>query len=371
MNITCDRSELSEALSLAASVIPPRSPRPVLQNVCLRTTPEGLEVLATDLEVSIRARVGRVDVERPGEALLPAARAVAIIRELEGDKVEISCDDRIAQISAGGSRFKIIGEDPREFPQIPAFDEKDAVRLGRTQLESMIRKTQFATATEGTRYALNGVLFDLKGDRLRLVATDGKRLALCERPVDLSAAPESVRGAAIHVVVPSKGVSLLARLAPPEDETIALRFLEGQLLAQSSRATLAAQLVQGHFPPYDGVIPRDLPRKVEFETKVFLPAIRRAALLATKDSSAVRLSFGFNKLTLSSRTPDVGESHVEFPVPFADDPIEVGFNPQYLMDALKVIDGDRFTLEIKDESSPGVLREGESFTYVVMPISLA
>lgn len=371
MKITCDRAELSEALGLAASVIPPRSPRPVLQNVCLRTTPQGIEVLATDLEVSLRAKVTRVDVERPGEALIPAARAVAILRELEGDKVEIACEDRIATITAGGSRFKIVGEDPREFPQIPSFDEQDAIKFGRSQLETMIRKTAFAAATEGTRYALNGVLFDLKGDRLRLVATDGKRLALCERPVDLSGAPESVRTGAVHVVVPNKGVGLLARLAPPDDETVSLRFLEGQLLAASSRATLAAQLVQGHFPPYDGVIPRDVPRKIEFETKFFLPALRRASLLTTKESQAVRLSFGFNKLTLSSRTPDVGESTVEFPVPYADDPMEIAFNSQFLLDALKVIDGDRFTLELKDESSPGVLREGESFTYVVMPISLA
>jgi DNA polymerase-3 subunit beta len=365
VKITCDRPELAEALSLAASVIPARSPRPVLQNVCLRTGPDGLEVLATDLEVSLRARVARVDVDRPGEALLPAAKATAILRELEGDKVELETEDRITTISAAGSRFKIVGEDPAEFPQIPTWDDKGAVRFGKTQLETMIRKTAFAAATEGTRYALNGVLVDLKDDRLRLVATDGKRLALCERPVEYAG------GAAVHVVVPNKGVALLARLAPPEDETIALKFLDGQLLAASSRATLSAQLVQGHFPPYDGVIPKDVPRRIEFETKAFLPALRRAALLTTKDSQAVRLAFGANRLTLSSRTPDVGESSVELPVPYGDDPLEVGFNPAYIMDALKVLDQDRFTLELKDEASPGVIREGESFTYVVMPISLA
>jgi DNA polymerase III subunit beta len=372
VKIACDRPELSEALSLAASVIPARSPRPVLQNVCLRAGPDGVEVLATDLEVSIRAKVQRVDVERPGQALIPAAKAVAILRELEGDKVEISSDDRIATISAGGSRFKVVGEDPAEFPQIPTFDAEKpgagTLKFAREQLEAMIRKTGFAAATEATRYALNGVLFDLKNERLRLVATDGKRLALCERPVHF---PPGEGGTAVHVVVPNKGVSLLARLAPPDDETISLRFLEGQLLAASSRATLTAQLVQGHFPPYDGVIPKDFPRRIEFEAGPFMGALRRAALLTTKDSQAVRLSFGFNKLTLSSRTPDVGESTVELPVPYADDPMEVGFNPQFMMDALKVLDSERFVMELKDEASPGVIREGESFTYVVMPISLA
>lgn len=365
MKLSCDRLELGEALGLAAAIIPARTPRPVLQNVCIRTTAEGLEVLATDLEVSLRARVMRADIAEPGAALVPAAKAVAILRELEGDKVELECSDRVTTISAGGTRFKIVGDDPQEFPQIPEFVEPGSFRFGRRELETMIRKTAFAAATEGTRYALNGVLFDLREGRLRLVATDGKRLALCERAVDWNGSSP------VHVVVPTKGVQLLARLASEEEETIALKFLEGSLLAASSRATLAAQLVQGHFPPYDGVIPKDLPRRLEFETRFFQGALRRAALLTTKDSQAVRLSFGFNKLVLSSRTPDVGESTVEVPVPYADDPFEVGFNPQYIMDALKVLDQDRFFLELKGESSPGVLREGESFTYVVMPISLA
>ena len=377
MKLTCDRLELSEALSLVATVVPARSPRPVLQNVCIRATKDQVEILATDLEVSLRATVKRVDVERPGEALVPAAKAVAIIRELSGDKVEISSEDRITTISADGSRFKIVGEDPAEFPAIPRFEEPGApaeagaaasagvIKFGRTQLETMIRKTQFSAASEGTRYALNGVLFDLKDNRLRLVATDGKRLALCERPVELAGA-----STVIHCVVPTKGVQQLARLGGPDDETISLKFSDRTLLAQSSRATLSAQLVQGHFPPYDGVIPVGHPRKVEFEAAFFLPALRRASVLTTEESKGVKLTFGFNKLTLSSRTPEVGESTIEVPVPYADDPMEVSFDPKYLIDALKVLDSERFILELKDDTSPGVLKEGESFTYVVMPISL-
>ncbi|HVY61114.1 MAG TPA: DNA polymerase III subunit beta [Planctomycetota bacterium] len=367
MKLTCDRLELSEALGLAATVVPARSPRPVLQNVCIRARKDGVEVLATDLEVSIRAKITRVDVDREGDALIPAARAVAIVRELQGDKVEIASEDRIATISAEGSKFKVVGEDPGEFPQIPTFDvsEKDAIKFGRTQLEAMIRKTVFAAASEGARYALNGVLFDLKENRLRLVATDGKRLALCERPVELAA-----DSAAVHCVVPTKGVQHLAKLAGPDDETVSLRFSDRQVLAASSRATLSAQLVQGHFPPYDGVIPKGHPRKVEFEAGAFLAALRRASVLTTEDSKGVKLTFGFNKLVLSSRTPEVGESTIDLPVPYADDPLEVSFDPKYLIDAMKVLDSDRFALELKDDTSPGVLHEGESFTYVVMPISL-
>jgi DNA polymerase-3 subunit beta len=365
VKLSCDRQELVEALGLAASIVPTRSTKPILQNVVIRADGDGVEVIATDLEVGVRARVEQADVERKGAALLPAQKGLAILREIEGDKVEIAFDDRVCTIAAGGSRFRIVGEDPREYPEVPGFEEKNAIHFGRTQLEAMVRKTLFAAAAEGARYALNGVLFDLRGDRLRLVATDGKRLALTERPVELATAQTFAR------VVPSKAVGLLARIAHPDDATLAVVFRETSMLAKSSRAVLSAQLLQGHFPPYEEVMPKGQAKSIEIEVAAFQAALRRAALLTTKDSQAVRFSFGFNKVTLSSRTPEVGESEVELPLVYPHDPLEIGFNPGYLLDALKVIDEPRFVLEVKDEISPGLVREGESFQYVVMPINLA
>jgi len=364
VKLTCDRAELLDAVGLAASIVPTRSPRKILENVLLRASKDGVEVLATDLEVSVRASIVKADVDRPGDALLPAARAVPIIRELEGDKVEISCEDKVTTISAGGSVFRVVGEDASEFPAIPTMSGEGAVRFGKTQLEAMIRKTSFAAAVEATRYALNGVLFDLAPGRLRLVATDGKRLALTERPVEIAGQ------APVHVVVPTKGVTLLARLGRPEEETLELKFSEHQLLARSARATLAAQLVQGHFPPYDSVVPKDLPQKIEFESGRFLAALRRASLLSTKESKSVKFAFGFNKVTMTSRTPDVGESSVELPIAYAGDPLEVAFDPTYILEAMKVIESDRFTLELRSPTAAGLMREGESFSYVIMPITI-
>jgi DNA polymerase-3 subunit beta len=364
VRLTCDRQELAEAVGLAASIVPTRSTKPILQNIAIRAGEDGVEVLATDLEVGLRVKVEKADVERRGAALLPSQKALSILREIEGDRLELVCEDRVSTISAGGSRFRMVGEDPAEFPDVPGAGAREAIHFGRTQLEGMIRKTAFAAATEGARYALNGVLFDLRGDRLRLVATDGKRLALAERPVELATAQTFAR------VVPTRGVSLLARIAHPDDPTLAMSFGETSLFAWSTRAVLSAQLLQGHFPPYEEVIPKEHDKKVELETAAFQAAIRRAALLTAKDSQAVRLSFGYNKLTLSSRTPDVGESTIEIPVVYPYEPIEIGFNPQYVIDALKVIDGERFTLELRDETSPGLIREGEGFLYVVMPINI-
>lgn len=364
MKITADRQELLEALTLAGSIVSTRNPRQELMSVAFEAKAGALELCSTDLEVSLRVRLRQADVEAPGSALLPAARILPIVKEFDGDKVELHVEDKVARVSSGGSRFTIVSEDASVFPEIPTFDGEGAIRFGRLHLEAMIRRTVFAAASEGTRYALNGVLFDLQPGRLRLVATDGKRLAMAERQVEL---PD---GKPVHVVVPTKGVQALGKLGLPDEETLELRFNERQLLARSSRAVLAAQLVEGHFPPYDSVIPKGHPVTVELEAARFLPALRRASLLTDKDSRAVRLSFTFEKLTLSSRTPDIGESTVEIPVAYGGDPIAVGFDPVYLMDGVRAVESERFSLELKSEAAPGVLREGTDFTYVVMPISL-
>lgn len=365
MNLTCDRQELADALALAGLVVQSRTTRPVLQNVCLEVGESSVEVLATDLEVGLRALVERVDATAPGRMLLNAAHASAILRELQEDRVEIALEDGIAEIRAGGASFRLVADDPEEFPQVPGFEAEGALALDRTMLEAMLRKTAFAAASESVRYALNGVLFDLDGDRIRLVATDGKRLALCERPLGLEGVP------AVSRVVSNKAVHLLQKLAGPEDEQLLLRFTENQVLAKSSRAVLSAQLVQGHFPPYQEVIPQGLDKQVELEAQPFAQALRRAALLTTKDSFAVRFAFEYGRLTLSARIPGVGESKIELEVPYEHDPIETAFNPHYLHDVLKVLDGQRLILELKENTLPCVLREGEGYRYVVMPIDLA
>lgn len=365
MKLVCDRSELGEAVALAMSIIPARSPKKILRNLLLRAEQSGCEVVATDLEVGLRVRVAQADVEREGAALLPADTLSSILREVEGDKVALGTEDQVTSVEAGGARYRLAGDDPREFPEVPAWDDRDAIHFGRTQLETMVRKTAFAAATEGSRYALNGVLFDLRGERLRLVATDGKRLALVERPVEFAGVE------AISRVVPLKAVQLLARIPHPDDTTIALRFGEASLLAKSGRAVLSAQLLQGHFPSYEEVIPKTQEKRIEFETQALQAALRRAALLATKDSQAVRFQFRFNTLTLSSRSPEIGESRVELQLAYPYDPLEIGFNPHYLLDALKAIDQDRFVFELSGETQPGVMREGEGLTYVVMPMSVA
>ncbi|MGH7293992.1 MAG: DNA polymerase III subunit beta, partial [Polyangiaceae bacterium] len=155
MKIVCDRVELTEALGLACTIVQPRSTKPVLQSIEIRAGKTGVEILATDLEVGVRVRVEKADVERDGQALLPAQKALSIVRELDGEKLEIACEDRVTTIKGPGARFRVVGEDPAEFPEVPDMNG-EALHFGRTQLEAMIRKTAFSAAVESARYALNG-----------------------------------------------------------------------------------------------------------------------------------------------------------------------------------------------------------------------
>lgn len=365
MHLSCDRHELGEALALTSLVAPARTTRPLLANLCFVVEPPGLEVLATDLEVGVRVRCQRVDADSEGRFLLNAAHTAAILREIGDDRVEITCEDEVATIAAGGSQFRLVAGRGEEFPVVPPFAGAGGFAIERAQLESMLRKTAFAAAAEGLRYALNGVQFEVGGGAIRLVATDGKRLAICERPL------EHPEGLEVARVVSNKAVALLARLAAPEDEQLRLAFEENQVLAMSSRASFAAQLVQGHFPPYATVIPKGLDKRIELEAGPFGAALRKASLLTTKDSYAVRFCFGHNLLTLTSRAPGIGEGKVELVIAYDHEPLETAYNPDYLAAVLKVLDGTRLVLELREATLPCVISEGEGFRYIVMPIDLA
>lgn len=364
MKAVCDLKELSAVVAFAASIVPARSPRPILQHVMISAGPDGITVSATDLEVSVTATAKQADVEKPGKCLVPAARLASILHELDGEKVNISSTDNVATISAGGSRFKLPGEDPKEFPAIPAFDGKEMAQIGAAIFSSLIARSAFAAASEGTRYALNGVNFDIVADRIRLVATDGKRLALAEEKVAESGKLELASG-----VVPNKAVAVLRRLADSA-EVIEFAFRGQIMFAKATSGTLVAQLVQGKFPPYEGVIPKDATKKAEIDRAALASAVRRASLLTTKDSNGVRFALGANKLVLSSRAPDIGESTIEMPVPYDGEPIEIAMAPDFVLDALKATNAEKISVEMKNAEAPALFRVGDGFQYVVMPISL-
>jgi DNA polymerase-3 subunit beta len=368
LKVRGDAKELSEAIGIAASVAPAKSPRPVLQNLLLDAHDGVLEVTGTDLDVAIRVRIERVDVATEGRVLVNAARFQGILRELVGEQVEIETDERAGCIiSTGDSRFHVMGEEPDDFPEIGAWKGDGAFQLRAAELVDMVRRTHFAAHPEKTRYAMNGILVDLKEKRLRLVATDGKRLSMCERPVEAVKSP-------VFVVVPTKAMQLLQRVVGSGEQHVEICVEPAQVHLRTATATVVARLIEGHFPPYEDVLPKNHDKKLVLPREGFLSALRRAALLATKDSQAVRFRFAREGLELTARVPEVGESRVQFPLDYPFDELTIGFNPAFFADVLKVLATTEFTLQLKDTRSAAVVQEqdkdGGVFVYLVMPLNL-
>ena len=369
MKVLCERTALVDALNIVSGVVPTRTPTPVLR--CFKlTAAEGLLVLAaTDLQVGIRLGVEQVDVEQPGEALIPADKMTQIVRACDDPTLTFETENHAVHIRGADSHFKVFGYDPSEFPPVPEFGDAtvDCEILAGT-LQRLIARTLFAAAAEHSRYAINGVLFDRREKLLRLVATDGRRLALAKGDC---LAGEGDRSC----IIPSKALKLIAKLVDDPDATARIAVEENQIRLAVGEgpdaAMLSSTLVEGAFPPFDDVIPKDQDKKVSFDTATLSSAIRRAALLTNEESKGVRLSFENDKLTLSSRAPEMGEATVEVKLEdYQGDPLEIGFNPSFITDALGVIDGGKVTIELKAPNKPGVLRTDGEFTYVIMPVNL-
>lgn len=366
MKLTCDARELAESVAIAATIVPKQSARRVLVNLALVARDGVLEILATDLEVGLRVFVKKVDIETEGAVLVNANRAAQVLKELREARVEISADEGSGCIFvAEGCRFHVYGEDFGEYPEISRFgDPEGALSIPAEDFREMVHKTQFAAAIDQTRYAMNGILCQITESTLRFVATDGKRLAMIHRPMK-GLATES-----ISAVVPTKGMNMVTRLLMAGEEAIFLRFDETQALIKSECAEISARLVEGHFPPYEQVIPKNLSKELSLDAEEFASAIRKASLLTNRESQAVRFQFSKDKLEMLSRVADIGESRVVFPLSYDHEPVAIGFNPQFILDAIKVIDQDKVTFKFNDPKGATLLEEDNGLRYVVMPINL-
>jgi len=372
MKAACDRVTLTRGVQVASGVVALRSPKPALGCIKMVAEKGAITLLATDLEVGIRIELKKMDVQEEGMGLVPAERFHAILRELEEDTVAVSSTEQETTITAPGSHFKILGDNPEDFPQVPEFPESGAFSVGADDLLTLAERTLFATAKENTRYALNGVLWEVDGRNLTLVATDGRRLSLAKGKC--KDGPEKKATA----IVPSKAMQLMVRCLTDSTEatgTARVVIGEKEILVEAppgegGSSVIYSRLVDGHFPKYEDVIPKDFDKKATMGTGAFLAAVRKAALLTNEESRGVMLKFSGGELVITSRTPEMGEAEIRMAVVYEGDDLEIGFNPQYLMDAAKVIDAEEMAFTFKGPSKPGVILEGKTFTHVVMPVSI-
>ncbi|MBX3409561.1 MAG: DNA polymerase III subunit beta [Phycisphaeraceae bacterium] len=390
MKVICDRSALLDAVNLLSGAVQTRTPKIQLSCIKLSAKKSGgtseLTLEATDAEIALRLTLTQVDVHEPGELLIPADRLRGIVSAEDSEPtLTFESEGEACHIKGSDAHFKVFGFSAADFPPIPEFAEA-AAGTGSSKpratlthpagsLLELVTRTLFATARETSRYAINGVLFKRDGKRLEMVATDGRRLALARAA--LTGGEKDAK--AVQCIVPSKALGMLQKLIKENDEPVQVIITDNQILfsfgtaANPGRAVLVSNLVEGTFPPYEEAIPKDNDKRVTFDRDVVISAVRRAALLTNEESRGVRLAFrGKDKqLHLSSRAPETGEAEITVDLKEYDgEDLEIGFNPAFITDALKVMDQSSVMMELKGGSKPGLIKSGNDFLYVVMPVTL-
>lgn len=370
MKTRLPRQEFQGALTAIHTLTGGRTTKPILGCVKLVADGERLELCATDGEAALRLSIDGPAVDEPGAAVVAADRLLAIVRELADAEIELHADERQCVIRGEGSEFKLHVQNPQDFPPLPEFTDEPDLSVKGPDLWRMISMTLYAAAREMSRYAINGVLWNKRGKRLYLVATDGRRLARAGGSL------VAAQSADFEAIVPSKALVVFERVYVPaqagDGAPIDVKVTPNQLLLRWPGCTLATTLVEGRFPKYDDVIPREVTKRARLARDDFHAAVRRAALLTTEDSRAVRLEFTADKLVISSRSPEQGEARVELPLEYQGEPLAIGFNPAFLADALRVLPYEEVRLELHEHFRPGVIcgEDKDEFLYVVMPVSL-
>jgi DNA polymerase-3 subunit beta len=323
-------------------------------------------VFATDLEAGINILVSEVQVKEAGDIVIPADRLAAIVRESADEVLLLDAKEGTCEIRGADSQFTMYGQEADQYPAVPTFEGAADVEIALGALQAGIVQSLFATAKESTRYALNGVLWEISGKKLSLVATDGRRLARCR--VNLASAPG--KGATGKMIVPAKTMSLLEKLAGSDKDIVRIKLINNQVVIGCGGVVISSNLVEGSFPKYEDIIPTDYDKKLRLPTEAVLSAVRRAALLTTEESRGIKVSIEKGVMVFSGRAPETGDARVEMAVDYNGEPIEIGFNPQFLVDVLRVIKAEEFDLELGQADRPGLIKSGANFLYVLMPINL-
>jgi len=368
MKLTCSRASLSTALGVVSIVIPSRTPRPILQNVKLQMNPQVTVLIATDQELGIRYHLSDATIEGAGEVLLPANRVIAILRELRDETVTLDIESDAVWIRAGGSEFRLPVESPEEFPAVAEFNEESYLSVGGSVLKEMIRRTIFATDPESSRYALGGILLDLsESDRLGLVATDSRRLAVVRAncghhgTLNLDGTPP---------VVPAKTMSLIEKSITDGDQPVNIALHPNQVLIQSGASTIYSRLVEGRFPRFQDVIPTSSRLTIELSAGSFHSVVRQAQIVTSEESRGVDFTFQNGSMILNSLAADIGQSRIELPISYSGDPFTITFDPRFVADFLKVLGPETpVKLELTDSESAALLKTDDGYSYVIMPLS--
>jgi DNA polymerase-3 subunit beta len=349
---------------MVQNIVEPRQTLPILANVLLEADGDTMRITATDLEVGARVSMP-AKVGSKGGITVSARKLGEIVKELPAAALALKVGDNASvSLRCGGVSYKLVGLAPDDFPPVVPASPSAWLTLEAKMLRDMLSHTSFAISHDETRYALNGILFSLQPKDVRLVATDGHRLAVASRPVAEGVGP-------LTGIVPRKAVAEIQRvLGAGEDVQLALT--ENQFVLQMSNFVMTARLIEGQFPNYEAVIPRAHPGKLVIARGAFTAALRRVSVMAEERNKPVKFVLGDGVLRLSAASSDLGEAEEALDVDYKGDEVTIGFNSRYVLDALSPVEEEAVVFEFKDALSPGVIKSSgnDGYCCVIMPMRI-
>lgn len=374
MKFSINRDHFSTGLQQVLNVVGPRPSMPILNNVLIQAGHEHLSLATTNLDMGIRCRI-KADVSTHGSITLPVRKLATIVKSLPNVEVEVSLDDKLnAQITSGGSTFRLSGIDESEFPALTTFEDQHVFNVKQDKLAAMLRNVSYAQSNDENRYVLNGSYLIFEDNQMTLVATDGRRLALMSQEIPV---PEEDAGS---VIIPAKAVGELTRLLG-QGENVKITFTDRQIAFEIAidedgssglvdNTYLLSKIIEGNYPNYKQVIPKETDHRIKIERELFADSIRRASLMTSDKNQSVTLSVSTNLLEIVSSTPEFGECQETMAIAWEGETVQVAFNPAYMLDPLRALTQDEVYFEFKDHLSPGVIKTLDSFLCVVMPLRL-
>ena len=366
MRFTLQREAFLKPLAQVVNVVERRQTLPVLANFLVQVQGGQLSLTGTDLEVEMVSRIAVEDAQ-DGETTIPARKLFEIVRALpDGSRVTVSQTGEKITVQAGRSRFTLATLPANDFPSVDEVEATERVAVPESALKELIERTAFAMAQQDVRYYLNGLLFDLRDQLLRCVATDGHRLALCETAL------ENSTGSKRQIIVPRKGVTELQRLLEGGDREVELEVGRSHVRVKRDDVTFTSKLIDGRFPDYEAVIPIGADREVKVERETLRASLQRAAILSNEKYRGVRVEVTPGQLKISAHNPEQEEAQEEIEADTTVSDLAIGFNVNYLLDALSALRDEHVVIQLRDSNSSALVREAssEKSRHVVMPLRL-
>ena len=368
MRFTITREKLQEGLTAVAASIPAKTTLPVLANILLETTEKGIRLSGTDLDIAVSTEVA-ADVETSGAITIPAKKLSEIARELPPSPVKMaSSGEQRVTLDCGRSHFRLLGLPKDEFPSFPNIKFNESWRVRSGELQKLISHTSFAVSTEESRPILNGVLWELRPDQMRMVATNGHRLAKMQVPIKSSGMPSA------DLIVPPKALEQIRRLFPADEELEIARG-ENHLGFRSPFTAVYTRLIEGPYPNYEQVIPKDNDKYAIADKGALISALKRMSVIASDQTHRIRMSFNAGMVKFSVQTPDVGDAQDELPVRYEGDQLDIGFNASYLLEILRFMPTEEIRLTFRAPERAATLEPEQwndpaQYLCLVMPLRL-